>query len=242
MIFALISSYKEGDLLRSCVQSAHRGCDRVALFEGPVGNDAESDDSTHLDIATGVREFVWTKIGRWASDADKRNDMLLWAKSRFRNLNGQDDKDPLWVLWLDGDEVLVWGEYLRDWCGRATQETGAGGFPLRLVEMDGSVAHCYGKIIRAGVVKAYLQSSLQVQLHNDMVVALPNVQICGPGGIPTGWGDGQEIKVEDLAIKRPPLQGEPHLLHRSLLRDPSRVARRMHEDEATWFEQKQELQ
>jgi hypothetical protein len=215
----------------------------VAVFEGPIGDTAAESSAT--DIPLGTRANLWTKFGRWESDAAKRDDMLRWSKEhRRRRVRGaaDDDNDPLWILWLDGDEVLLYGEYLRDWCERAAKTTGAGGFPLRLVEMDGSVAKCYGKIVRAGVISRYLQSSYQIELHNGMVVALPNVPICSAGGIPIRPNDliGQ-LDPESLSVKlwlsenRPPLMGEPHLLHRSMLRDPNRVARRQHEAEAEFF-------
>ena len=66
-----------------------------------------------------------------------------------------------------------------------------------------------------------------------MTVALPNVPICTAGGIPIG-----EIKERNdplLALNRPPLIGEPHLLHRHGLRNPEREAPRLHNEEEKSF-------
>jgi hypothetical protein len=50
-------------------------------------------------------------------------------------------------------------------------------------------------------------------------------------------GLGSDEMEEFLARHRPPLAGEPHLLHRSVLRDPERTERRLSDVEGDWFEQ-----
>jgi hypothetical protein len=229
MIIACISAYREGRLLEGARASAAAGCDRVIVCDGPVE--------------------------RWGGDAGKRTHMLELARSEGARVRAQKKgrkDEPLWVLWLDADELLLWGEYLRDWIGRVEEETGAGGFPLRIVELDGSVALAYGKVIRADYVRRYLHSSYQVELTNGVVVALPNVKICGAGGVPYGpfphrpdpsgvlvpAPPGSPEVEEYLGRHRPPLAGEPHLLHRSLLRSPERSVRRLSEVEAEWFEER----
>jgi hypothetical protein len=165
------------------------------------------------------------------TDASKRTSILHIAKS-IASKNGWDD---VWGLWLDGDEILLWGEYLHDHCRRAEQETGTGGTAIKIVEYDGSVANCFGKLIRLDAVKRYVTSSYEIELTNGLTLALPNVPICTAGGIPVGTIGGRDDPI--LAINRPPLQGEPHLLHRHGLRDKERQVERLHDTEAESFQQ-----
>lgn len=242
MIVGLMSVYREGRLLEQAARSALAGCDAVMICEAPIGEPHDHGDRSplfeiELQAAAVGREDLLAVHERekpFASDAQKRTWMLQEAKRRW-----QDPDEPLWVLWLDGDELLLWPELLRDHCHRADlEQAGAGGFGLRIVELDGSVAMSYGKIIRAEQVRKYLESSYQVELHTGMVVALPNVPICGAGGIPVQV-DPPPTSVEEqgvwLARCRPPLAGEPHLLHRSAMRHPDRAPQRMNEAEADWF-------
>lgn len=250
MIYCLISSYREGLLLRSTVESARQSCDVISVFEGAV----ESDSSR--EYAVTVKESgIWpgyfgsgiaTCFGTWKTDAAKRTFMLRWAKSH-REQHYKDIDEPQWVLWLDGDEILVWGEYLRDYCDRADRETAVGGFPLRIVEQDGSVYQSYGRIFQAEAVAEILESSYQVQLASGMVIALPNTPLCSSGGIPLNPPShgslgfkldpsSEEVK-KWLAMSRPPLQGEPHILHRPMLRNPARNVRRLHQDEQLFYEE-----
>ena len=225
-IIALISSYKEDDLINSCINSAV-ALNKIMVFEGPIGA-AENKSQFANPHYTMTPQHVHYESykGWWKSDADKRTDMLKEAQAH---------NPDAWALWLDGDEILLYGEYLRDHVSRADKETGAGGATLRIVEYDGSVAQCYGKLIQVGNIKRYVMSSYEIELNSGFTIALPNVPICSAGGIPIG-----EIKERDdpmLAINRPPVIGEPHLLHRHGLRDPNRDAPRLHDKEAESFQQ-----
>jgi hypothetical protein len=173
------------------------------------------------DIGLDPKSHIWYCEGEWSSDANKRTKMLRYAKAIDPNA---------WILWLDGDEILLCGEYLHDHCKRAEEETATGGTALRIVEYDGSVALCYGKLIRVNTVKRYLMSSWELELVSGMGVALPNTPICTAGGIPCGEISSKEDPL--LGKNRPPLMGEPHLLHRHGLRNPDREAPRMHDAEA----------
>lgn len=233
MIYGLVSSFREGVLLDNAVRSAAVGCDQVLICEGPVNNAPATGPESWVG-AGGLSQNVTMRYGEWESDAAKRTDLLRWAQ----DLNALRCWGPAWALWVDGDEALIWPEYLSDLTARAEYETGAGGFGIRIVEMDGSVAMCSGKIIRLDAVERYLVSSYQVELAGGMVVALPNVPICGAGGIPLGDYDPSMPSEERdawLAKHRPPLQGEPHLLHRSGLRAPTRTTERLHKAEGDWF-------
>lgn len=235
LIAALVSSYREGRPFRSTLASAVTGADWVMVDDAPIGDAPELGDETpRADIYPNV--YVEPVRGRYPDDAAKRTHMLQRAKT-IHNRRG--DPDPLWILWLDGDELLLYGEYLADLAYRAEFETGGGGFPIRIVELDGSVAMCYGKVIRADAVRAYQHSSYQVELVNGMTVALPNVKICAAGGVPYLTPEAHAALAtnqdEILALHRPPLIGEPHLLHRSILRSPERTVERQSDAESKWF-------
>lgn len=220
-IVALISTYEEEDLLPSVLRSS-QDLDLRLVFDGPVG--AEVDTWNNGDY--GLGDIVRFE-GEWISDASKRTCMLDIARVIT------DGKEDVWGLWLDGDEILLWGEYLKDHCSRADMETATGGTSLKIVEYDGSIAECYGKLIKLTAVRRYIMSSYEIELTNGMTVALPNVPICTAGGIPIG--DIVERDNPLLALNRPPLQGEPHLLHRHGLRNPERRVERLHDAEADRF-------
>jgi hypothetical protein len=222
-IIALISAYQEQDLLNSCIESAV-SLDEIFVFDGAIGSSGDfRENRLRKTTLHGVR--YWYYRGAWESDASKRTDMLIEAKAW--NHDG-------WGLWLDGDEILLYGEYLRDHCRRADEETGTGGTTIRLVEYDASVAKCFGKLVRIGNIRRYILSSYEIELINGLTVAVPNVPICSAGGIPLG--SITEREDPNLAINRPPLIGEPHLLHRHGLRSPKREAPRLHEKEAEDFQ------
>lgn len=220
MIVGLVSCYREGRLVAGAVRSALAACDVVHVAEGPWGEAPDVGEPSDLERWHKPRKpkpraagGVYVRYGRWEDDAAKRT----WLLEQTRPYD-----PPVWGVWVDGDELLLWGEYLRDMVARAETETGTGGFGLRLVELDGSVAMCQGKVIRCENVRRYLVSSYQVELLNGMTVALPNVPHWDwQRGGPTGH--------------RPPLAGEPHLLHRSGLRAGERAELRGHDAEAQWF-------
>lgn len=238
MIAGVVSTYAEGSLLINAIHSLRPAVDAIAVFDGPVQG---AGPVPPYNSAAALSPLSLLAIHAppphaYKDDADKRNAGLRWAKSE-----GVD-----WLVWLDGDEVLLWGEYLPDWIARAEYTTGVGGFPLRIVEMDGAVAYANSRIVRVSAVRKYLVGAATLELHTGMVVQLPNEKLCGAGGIP--WGNmptfangnqatpGSDEMEMFLARHRPPVQGEPHVLHRSMLRDPDRAVQRQHEAEAERFE------
>jgi hypothetical protein len=232
MVKVLIPSYKEGPLLASAIRSARvPGVDQIIVFDGPIDEDAVV---TRAPIPPEVVGADYYEVGVWKSDAHKRSDMLRRAKKFHASEPGKLTA-PLWILWLDADEILLYGEYLTDLIHRADAETGAGGFALRLVELDGSVVKTYGRIVRGDLISSYVMSIANVKLISGLVVSLPNVPICKAGGVPVWTDEERAIQVEDLATLRPPLMGEPHILHRAGLRDPSRGVQRQSDAEAEWF-------
>jgi len=223
-IIALISSFEEHpDMLDSCIESA-RDLDEIFVMDGPTTFPLNKFDYTWTPYSTPNHVQYKKGTGVWKSDADKRSEMLWQAQAW--------DHDA-WGLWIDADEILLYGQYLRDHINRATEESAAG-YTIRIVEYDGSVASCYGKLIRLGSIRSYTMSSYEVILENGITVALPNVPICSAGGIPIGEIEGRDDP--QLALKRPPVIGEPHLLHRHGLRSPKREAPRLHDKEAESFD------
>ncbi len=239
MVIGLVSCFREGRLAADAIRTALEGCDHVIAFEGPVsGSQAAGPESELGRFARSNR--VTIEHGEWEDDAAKRTAMLARARLLERSIRARaQTQAPAWVVWVDGDEVLVWGEMLAGVLARAEYEiTGGGGMPLRIVELDGSVAMCYGKVISLDAVERYIVSSYHVQLKQGIEVSLPNVPICRAGGYPLGEQPDNEAALDQwLGRHRAPLQGEPHLLHRSMLRSPERTAPRLHDREAQWFEQ-----
>ncbi len=225
----LIPSYREGPLLHTCIQSALATGGRVVVFDGPIGH-APSGEAE--DVLRYADDADYVQVGRWDTDADKRTALLREAQRHHYDTHSD---QPLWIVWLDSDELLLWGEYLIDWLHRAEAETSVGGFLIRKVELDGSVASCHNIVVRGDMISKYVHSIMTVELTNGMLISLPNVPICAAGGVPVWLNEDRAIQVDDLARLRPPLHGEPHILHRNMLRDPSRGVERQSDAEARWY-------
>lgn len=255
MIVGLISSYRESRLIVECVRSLLDGCNLVLVADGPVA-DGGATKGEESDLSpfnqTGIGRPHWIPRlrvvkAKWDSDADKRSYLVDWAKNECRVPEGE----PLWLVWLDGDELLLWPHLLQDWIRRGgaegdVHENPVGGIGLRICELDGTVAIGTGRVIRGDLVARYLVSSYQVELTSGMVVALPYVPVCGPGSIPLAPTPQPERgSVEEnrwLSNARAPVQGEPHILHRSILRPPGRDVERLHDAEADWFRRREDVQ
>lgn len=215
-LVALCSTYREGSLVQGAIRSGLAAADMVVCFDGPAGEPTDlgepSDFSPWLS-RKGQNHYpkLILRTGVWESDAAKRTAML-------RYVHGKGWSPPVWGVWIDGDEVLLWGEYLRDYVIRAGQTEGPRptfSMVLKLADMDGQVWNCSAKVIRLDLVEAILESSYQVKFFgSDTVMTLPN----------------EKIYVA-------PMQGEPHLLHRSMLRPPVRDQDRLHKREPTFYEQ-----
>jgi hypothetical protein len=179
---------------------------QVLVFDGPAGPAHER--GLESDYSPFRREpRVVVRHGQWDSDAAKRSAMVEWCR-RFDKLF------PTWGIWIDGDETLLWPELLPDYL-RKTYELhdDAVAMSIKIVELDGSVADCGAKVIRLDLIDAILESSYQVKVRGmDTVMSLPNQPATSP-----------------------PLPGEPHLLHRSMLRPAGRDEDRLHKREPDWF-------
>lgn len=217
MIVGLVSTYRD-PLVVSAVSSLLPGCDHVVIGEGPSG--PITDEPPRTAHGPDADSPYFTVVGgEWDSEARKKNNLLHVAK----------DMGAEWCVWLDSDEVLLWSEYLPDYFRHLAGETSVGGFGLRIVEPDGSVYRNSGRVIRPKLIRKYLMDWTQAELHTGLVVAFSHELLCTAGGIPaldySGYQqESQEKQLEMMARLRPPLQGEPHILHRWNLRPPERQA------------------
>ena len=244
MIVGLVSCFREGRLVAGAIESLRPACDVVLVLEGPAPPEREPTGPESELRRFDRSQDVIVRRGAWQSDAAKRSELAEWARvcwARWRASRG-----PLWLLVLDADELLLWGEYLPDYLAWLDGEPDAtrnatGGFPLRHVEPDGSVHLSYGRVLNGLQVRRYLVSGYQLELASGLVVALPLLPLCSAGGIPLAPADGPPVDVGArdlwLAQHRPPLAGEPHVLHRHPLRARARAAVRMKDAEGAWFEQ-----
>lgn len=211
MIVGLISSHREGWLVRGAIETALEGCDTVLVFEGPVGGATDAGEPSALDkLPSGVV----VKRSEWASDATKRTQMVRWAQER---LGG--NERVLWGLWLDGDELLCNGRWLPDYI-RRVEAGGDHGFTIRIVELqDGSIARAPSRIFRADLIDHYVHGAYQfLAKGSSVVVTLPNQPESD-----IEWQ--KDRQAHETMFMRPPLPGEPHIVHRAFLRPPSERVR-----------------
>lgn len=217
-----MSTFCEGTLAISAMRSAAM-LDGILVADGPVeGNEPDPDFITVFPQLHDPEHKFNKRLGKWPDDAAKRTWMVGEAKKLWPG--------ELWGLWLDGDELLLWGEYLRDWIERVKHESEddsnpIAGWPFALVELDGSVSMCGGKLVRIDLIRQYLASSSYVEFVNGGRRTLGNVQYWNPvdGALVENWR------------ARPVLNGEPHLLHRPLLRGKGRTVERQHKAEERAF-------
>lgn len=217
-IIGLVSSYREAELGHAAARSLGHVCKRVLVLEGPIVGGMIDDAIPSLGERWPSTRNTQVRYEVHDSDAAKRTALLRWAQDVMSGA-------PFWALFLDGDEQLVNGHNLPLWARRAELEPWnddlrvTGGFPLRIVELDGSTVTSSGRIFRGDQVERFELSSVQIKLKgSDATVAAGNVP---------NWLPGEEI----TGYNRPPLQGEPHILHLHPLRDPAREAVRQSEAE-----------
>ena len=238
-VVGLVSAYKEGRLVAGAIRSLERvGLDDLLVYEGPAGEPIEDAPTSMYDrgfamqVGSNMVEVTpppyQVTEGNWRSDARKRDAMLQEAKRRHPD-------GPLWGVWLDGDEILCNGEYLRDilqalvWQDEQERsENPWMRWPLRLVEADGAIATISNRVVRLDLIRSYEISTSVVTDTN---------------GVERAWGNVAEdsrVWMDHFigALDRgrmtawPPLPCEPHIVHRSHLRHPLRRGVRMHAQEA----------
>jgi hypothetical protein len=234
MLVALISAYLEGALARGAIRSALEATDQVIVFEGPAGEPLEGD-LPETDYAEFTGRITLVR-GAWKTDAAKRTAMVEHCR-RWRNFA------PVWGVWVDGDEVLLNGQYLQDELNLLEWEDDPAepfmGWPMKLVELDGGVTVCRGKVVRVDLIDSYSVSSsvfrnVMGNLHGEGNIPLRASEHWAPlrhwlESLPAA----ERAVAEDRIFLRPPLPCEPFLMHRSALRHPARRGLRMHAQEAS---------
>ena len=222
ILVGLVSSYREGRLLRGAVDSLRDHVDHVFVFEGSAGMPVSAEAPESELPREGSR--VTVEHGAWATDAAKRTAIV-------KRVNAAYPGEAVWGVWVDGDEVLVNGAFLFDllqavvWRG---DDPPVAGYPIRLVEMDGAVVVCRAKVLRIDLVANYVVSSSGIRFKNGIVQAEGNL----PDRIGEWWVPERMAVLErGDRMMDAPLPGEPILLHRSPLRHPARVGVRMHVQE-----------
>ena len=189
-VVGMISSWREGRLAYAAAASLLQACDRVYVLEGPVdgvdtteGEPSEWPNDGHLIIR---------EAPSYATDAAKRTALLRWVQNK--------NPGPCWGITLDGDEVLLFPELLRDYLIRAERENERAGMRLKVCEADGQVYESGVRCLRVDHVEGFVLSGYQITLKDSAaVVTLPMVP-----------------------SEKAPIMGEPHILHRSYLRPPAR--------------------
>lgn len=224
-ITGLVSTYEEGMLAEEAVASLLVCCASVLVFEGPIGDRPAEEVAPSNWGRFGKVPRVVVRKGAWGSDAEKRTAMLQAAQG----LGAE------WGLVLDGDEVLVWGEFfpsLIEHVEHLERKTGEEmiGFPLRIVELDGSCAMLGARVLRLDRIERYVISSYHLLLKAGVEISKPNAPL-----VLAGEPDGTD-RIGAMQ-KRRPVAGEPHVLHRSLMRSPLRQVKRQHVAEGESFEE-----
>lgn len=202
----MIPTYKEGLLARDAINSILDACDTVLVFEGPIkGAPLEGIPSKFYDRKPPPKLVI--KNGEWDSEVSKRNAMLEHTR-RF--------KPPVWGLYLDADEVMLWPDYIESYIEACNAQAPEGqenaACPLLRVEIDGSIQKLH-RIIRLDLLERHMLSMSQWKFFgSDIAVTFP--------AIPE---------------ERTPNQGEPHIFHRAFLRPPKRGGFRLYEREIEDF-------
>lgn len=229
MIVGLCSTYREGRLAETAVRSLLEACDAVVVNEGAIGDADELGQPSDWNRVMG-KKAVRVIHAPAPTDADKRTAMLKEA----HRIHGPRLKrgEPMWGVVLDGDELLLHGDVLPEYFDALPPD--ALGFSLHLMELDGSCSYIPNRIVRLDQIERWVISSYAFMLTSGITVSKPNVPILAAGEVDSAeWVDMSEGKRQ----KRRPLQGEPHILHRSVLRSPERQrVQRQHMAEVDSFE------
>jgi hypothetical protein len=235
IIVGCIISYKEGTLIQGAIRSLFPACSIVYVFEGPCQKGAELiQGTTELGKWKNNKRVVYRE-GVWKTDSEKRNDVLIAAKLKYEQ-HGRMKSQPVWMVVLDADELLVWGEYLQDWLSMAPDNQWS--IPILRTETvlnRPSIKGAWGLVSKdavennpMGIVADKAPSRIvRVDLIDHYVVGCYQIQL----------KDGVVISLGHQRADRIPQQGEPHVHHRSYLRSPNRSGLRLNKgEEKEWME------
>lgn len=225
-LVGLCSTYKEGSLAGGAVRSLLAACDHVAVFEGPAGDTIDADvPGTH---GLPQSDRIYWHEGRWRTDARKRQAMLDWTR-QF--------EPPVWGIIVDADEVLINGEYMRDWLNpldwneELDPDAEYLGRPMRIMELNGQLRWVRGRILRLDRIVEYkVSTSVFTVRTNNGIQTFTNA-----GNVDDEYevweAPRRGIIEKGGMLVMPPVPTEPYLVHRSFLRHPLRRNVRMSDQE-----------
>lgn len=220
MIVGMLPTYNEGPLAASAARTLLPCCDVILSYEGPVGNAPNVGLPTTWPKDLARNPTIVRKTGKWASEVAKRNAMLEFTR-RY--------PPPVWGVFLDADEILLGAQWVPDLIFAAEHnaqveggERAVSAIPLLIQEVDYSVGKIT-RLIRLDLLEAHILSMSQMLFFGSSIIVTNPV-------IPM-WRPGQAMDE----FHRPPMEGEPHIHHRSYYRPADRTGFRLHKEEAKSF-------
>lgn len=200
-----------------------KATDDIIVFEGLT--ETEHVPGPETDLGSYRRYMVYNS--QWASESQKRTQMLEHARRKL--------KCEFWMLLIDGDEILLWGEYLRDWLN--VLEPGIDSpeniVPLKVTEANTRwmEVDVNGTVIE--VPNGALTFVSSSHLYHSCIIDHYHV---GAWQIVTPY-DGRIAALDNRDSERPPAYGEPHIHHRPYLRRGKRKSFRAHDhEEQRWLD------
>lgn len=214
-LVGIVPTYREGPLAMSAINSIAGSCNAVVVFEGPIGDAPLSGTETYFPKRMPPNVIV--RRGQWKNEVHKRNAMLDFTR-RYPT--------PTWGVYLDADEIMIGAEWLADMIyaasGNVPEDESPATIPLLITEVDSSVGRIH-RLIRLDLLERHVLSMSQLKFYgSDVVPTFPLLPVWRPGETVTEFA-------------RPPMQGEPHIHHRSYYRPRVRTDFRMHKEEIEEF-------
>lgn len=203
-IVVMIASYKEGKLVQGAIRSALK-CKPAHV----IACDAAIEGLTVEGEATDFGQYKRYRAVTFKSFPAQhimRQSMLETAKIRMRG-------KPFWILTLDADEILVWGEYLPDWLNQLKPgypKSAENVIPLKMTGIQWREGEGF---------KTFITPSRVV--HSSLI----GKYLCGQWVFESP--DGNFATLGHLDSEAMPAPGEPHIHHRPYMRRPERQAFRV---------------
>lgn len=206
-IATAISCYKEAKLVQGAIQSVSCLSGHIWVWEGR--NNPDIIDTEPTELSTDFNGKIHWNYGEWESEAAKRTAIVRDIKDFY--------SDGCWILSLDADEILVWGEYLQGWVDTLTP-----GYPD---DDENVVPILMSELNKESVGGWFCRQSNGRLIHSSMIdyYELASVVFIAP--------DGKKGYFNHETSPRIPFPGEPHLHHRDYLRKPDRAKFRQHSQE-----------
>lgn len=242
-ICALISTYKDGTMVQGTIKSLHRaGIENIIVCEGAWSDKAPDGPITNLGP---YRKYQMVSKSKFKNEADKRNHILAAAKTKMRHHLGKE----FWILTIDADEILIWGEYLSDWLNVLNPPQEA------LVPIKVTVPGAGWEEITQDMRMTEVHSDPDIEWRNTLyerISAFHSVTYFAPshlvhsslidhydlGILEVITPEGKMVQLSTIRSPCEPFQGEPHLHHRYYLRRGERYYFRGSDTEAEELRQR----